>query len=389
MITNFKTIFLLILAFISAIALQPSYCVYNGEKPLQCANYTSLAQTSGASLPKYVVNLDLSYQDRWREIITNYKSAIQGFETRIEQLPKAVALESQLPFYKDPDFMGEVQAIATLAGVKFETLQLLSQMYEALDSIGCTSIVARHSDGSIYHARNLDYSFVKYISPLLANIDFQRGGKTVFIADMVIGTAIVVTGIVPNGFSITINQRQDDGQAISYLQKQYIPACYLIYKILQTKTTYSDALDSLMNTKIAMPAYFIIAGLSGNQGTVIERDREAVHLQTTLSGSTWFICQTNFDRSQPDDPSDYRRVPCEQKMGLLNQNSWKPQDIFNILSSSPNFIQTTIATDVMNPNTGYINSTRWFNPPSTTQTELSSYQQILSIGIIILTIFLN
>ncbi|KAL4481490.1 hypothetical protein ABPG74_007579 [Tetrahymena malaccensis] len=387
MITNFKTIFLLSLAFISVIALQPSYCVYNGEKPLQCASYQSLNQTNGTSLPKYTVNLDLSYEDRWRVIITNYKNALQGFESRIEQLPKAVALESQLPFYQDTNFLAELQAIASFAGVKFQTIQLISQMYESLDSIACTSIVARNSDGSIYHARNLDYDFVKYISPLLANIEFQRGGKTVFIADMIIGTAIVVTGIVPNGYSITINQRQDDGQAISYLKKQYIPACYLIYKILQTSTTYDDALNSLMNTKIAMPAYFIIAGLSGNQGTVLERDRESVHLQTTLSDSTWFICQTNYDRSQPDNPDDYRRIPCEQKMGKFNQNSWKPQDIFNILQQTPNFVITTITTDIMNPKTGYINSTRWYNPPYST--EQSTYQQILSISIIILMVFLN
>ncbi|KAL4473841.1 hypothetical protein ABPG74_022705 [Tetrahymena malaccensis] len=367
--------------FIFAQAQQTSYCVYQGNQVKECASYDSLQQNSGVNIPKYIVNMDLSYKERWREIITNYKSPIQVFINYLESSDAVRKFEQAFPLYSDPNFLSELQAISDLANVTFSGIQLVSQMYEILGAVGCTSILARSPDGSIVHGRNLDYNYSQLISPLLANIEFQRNGKTVFFADMIIGTAIVVTGVVPNGFSITINQRDSDQQSINYLMQQYIPACYLIYQVLQTNTTYQDALNTLLNTKIAMPAYLNIAGVSGNQASVIERDREGVNLQTTLSGSTWFICQTNYDRSQIDPQSDYRRVPCEQKFGLLNQNSWKPQDMFNILSQSPNYVSSTITTDIMIPKTGYINSTRWFNPPPIKQQVQKLYKQILIVAI--------
>ncbi|KAL4461672.1 hypothetical protein ABPG72_007343 [Tetrahymena utriculariae] len=294
----------------------------NSQQVKECANYDSLQQNiGGINLPKYQVNMDLSYLERWREIITNCKNPIQMFVNYLESFDGVRKIESFFPLNSDPNFLNELQAISDLAGVKFSGIQFMSQMYEILGLIGCTSIIARSPDGSIVHRRNLDYNFSQLISPLLAKKEFQKNGKTVFFANMIIGTATIVTGVVPNGFSITINQRVDDQQSINYLKQQYIPACYLIYQILQTNTTYQDALNTLLNTKIAMPAYLNIAGISGNQGSVIKSDREGVHFQTTLSESTWFICQTNYDISQTNPQNDYRRVPCEQKMGLLKQNS--------------------------------------------------------------------
>ncbi|EAR90178.1 linear amide C-N hydrolase, choloylglycine hydrolase family protein (macronuclear) [Tetrahymena thermophila SB210] len=367
-----------------------SYCIYQDQKAKECAFYDSLQQNfGGVNLPKYKVNLDLSYKDRWREIITNYKNPIQMFANFLQSSDGFKQIEQLFPLYSDPNFLNELQAISDLSGVSFTSIQLFSQMYEILGSIACTSIIARNPDGSIVHGRNLDYGFFQQISPLLANIEFQRNGKTVFFADMVIGTAIVVTGVVPNGFSITINQRDVDQQSLSYLKQQYIPACYLIYQVLQTNTTYQDALNTLLNTKVAMPAYLNIAGVSGNQGNVIEKNRESNSLQTTLSESTWFICQTNYDRSIPDPQSDYRRLPCEQKMSQLNQSSWQPQEMFNILSQQPNFVQSTIATDIMVPKTGFINSTRWFNPPPIMQQiQQKLYKQTLQAVTVFILIFI-
>ena len=60
----------------------------------------------------------------------------------------------------------------------------------------CTGIIARNeADGTVYHARNLDFSFAKYLQAMTYNAVFVRGGKELFTAQMVAAYQQILTGI--------------------------------------------------------------------------------------------------------------------------------------------------------------------------------------------------
>ena len=57
-------------------------------------------------------------------------------------------------------------------------------------------------------------------------------------------------------------------------------------------------MERLKKTKIAGPVYFVVSGVKGNEGIVIERDSDKVHASYELTDSTWYLVQTNYDRDR-------------------------------------------------------------------------------------------
>lgn len=49
----------------------------------------------------------------------------------------------------------------------------------------------------------------------------------------------------------------------------------------------------LLYTPLTTPVFFILSGLSGNEGAVIARDPESLINVRTLSEDRWFLVQTN------------------------------------------------------------------------------------------------
>jgi hypothetical protein len=90
--------------------------------------------------------------------------------------------------------------------------------YEALLDMpfrgpGCTGIIAVDStDGSVNHARNLDFSPVDIMGNLVYDARFTRGGEEVFRSQMIAGYAMVITGAKfgDDGFAIERNTRYTD-----------------------------------------------------------------------------------------------------------------------------------------------------------------------------------
>merc|ERR1712072_508015 len=77
---------------------------------------------------------------------------------------------------------------------------------------GCTGIIARCADGSVYHARNLDFQPESVMTELVYTGIFTKGGKEVFRSQMVAGYSSIITGMKmgPNGFAIERNTRYTD-----------------------------------------------------------------------------------------------------------------------------------------------------------------------------------
>lgn len=131
--------------------------------------------------------------------------------------------------------------------------------------------------------------------------------------------------------------------------------------MLLEETTYAAATDRLRNTEISCTIYYIVSGLEGNEGMVIERDTNKTHAYYELSDYMWFLIQTNYDRDQPDPIHDPRRIPTEHKLADRgNQNFTEQTLLEEFMFKWPNFNIATIYTDILVPKSGYKNTTVWY-----------------------------
>jgi hypothetical protein len=145
------------------------------------------------------------------------------------------------------------------------------------------------------------------------------------------------------------------------LKDNAIPALWLVRKVLLEETTYAGATERLRNTEISCTIYYIVSGVKGNEGMVIERDTNQTHAYYELNDYMWFLIQTNYDRDQPDPIHDPRRIPTEHKLADRGNHNFTEQTLLEeFMFKWPNFNIATIYTDILVPSTGYKNTTVWY-----------------------------
>ena len=126
-----------------------------------------------------------------------------------------------LPFVQGIQMLYELQTImvpiVNFTKSAIEASKLLPPEYKALSRIpwrgpGCTGIIARAADDTVYHARNLDFSPVDIMGNLVYNGVFTRNGKEVFRSQMVAGYTMAITGarFGDDGYAIERNTRYAD-----------------------------------------------------------------------------------------------------------------------------------------------------------------------------------
>jgi len=211
------------------------------------------------------------------------------------------------------------------------------------------------------------------LARLLVNIDYYQGKKLVYSVDTVIGSVFALTGIRYGAFAINVDTRYGHniaGDLSSILLYDAIPDVWLVRKVLEEEVTYENALARLKSTRVATPVYYMISGLKANEGAVIERDYTGAHAIYTLNETTWFLVQTNYDRDQPDPFHDPRRIAVENRLRKYGNSHFNESDLFeSFMSVWPTFNIATIMTSIMNPSTGYHNTTIWYaSNPSGPQT---------------------
>ena len=132
-------------------------------------------------------------------------------------------------------------------------------------------------------------------------------------------------------------------------------------KVLEEESTYKSATQRLMNTEISAPIYYILAGLEGNEGMVIERNNKGVHAVYELTDERWFLVQTNYDRDLPDPIHDPRRVPVEKKLRERGNVGLDEKELMeHFMSIWPTFNIASILTSIMNPTESVHNTTVWY-----------------------------
>ncbi|XP_071950236.1 acid ceramidase-like [Antedon mediterranea] len=332
----------------------------------------------------YVLNLDLPPQQRWANLAKEKAPQIKDMINSIINLVGSVVNTTEAIAFVDKEFAlladglpapygDEMKGIATAANIPLGQVVLYNVFYELFTL--CTSIVAEAPNGTLYHARNLDFglflgwdvendtwSLSEKLRPLIINVDYQSKGETVARAVHFAGYIGVLTGVKPGVLTLSMNERfQLDGGYIGFIKWLLGDHSgkwmgFFIREVLVDSISYEAAKKSIMTEELLAPAYFILGGNSSGQGCVITRSRETMDNleEMTKTESGWFVLQTNYDNWKNAPFFDDRRTPGDKCMNRLTQNKVGLAGIYNVLSTKPVLNLLTTYTALMQVNTGYL-----------------------------------
>jgi len=317
--------------------------------------------TDPQPMPKYVINLDTPPIMRWTQICSNPQFKQIGqflYNTVTKILPGGGAeLESIGEDinnnYMSVEFAQEIQGCSKAMGVPYGWITLFNLGYEVTDA--CTSILAQTPDGKILHARNLDFwdgmGFTDSLKDMAVEIDWQRGGKTIFTTSSFAGFIGALSGIKRGAFSVTINTRfYPDGigelfyEVIAAITEQGAQLVSLLTReVLTQDNDWQSALNDLSNTPLVADVYYTLAGVKSGEGAIISRNRtDAADVWILNAPSRWYEVITNYDHWTQPPWFDDRLDPANTVMDSIGQSAVTLDNMFTVLSTKPVFnLQTT------------------------------------------------
>lgn len=373
-----------------------------------------LGEVQHVPVPEFEINLDTRPEDRFNEVLTHFAEPLKAFtdflhagSTTLKLLADAVVAARGR---EDDELMRELTGIHRVTGIGKNELHTMQMLYELntimipivnftgstgsleMDLIqklaaelspqlavpeplhvGCTGIIATSDDdGTVYHARNLDFSFAEYLQPMTYTGIFTKGGQEVFRAQTIAAYSALLTGMRkgPNGYTVEINTRFGDhiGANVDLVENIFTKKAPLSgwtkRKILENHDNYEDAVQAFSTLPYAAPEYNIVSGVK--KGTILARNPDGVAYQLPLDESSKkYIIMTNFDYIWGDikevfDPTGGkgifhpRRKPAEKL--LDNADSMTPELMWDVINDFEVMAKDTIFQVMMNVETGMWNA---------------------------------
>ncbi|XP_053475546.1 acid ceramidase [Ictalurus furcatus] len=334
----------------------------------------------------YTVNLDLPPSKRWTEIITDKKTDLISMAQAIRDLEDdfvpsgrlAELVDKVLPLMIDTlpyPFNEEMKGIAAASGLPLGDVILFNIFYEVFTV--CTSLVAEDPDGNLIHARNMDFGLfmgwdmknrswviTEKLKPIVVNVDFRRNNNTVFKSTNFAGYVGMLTGIQPNVFTLTMNERFSlDGGYIGILEwilgkRDGMWMSFLTRAVLENATSYAEAKKLLSDTKLLAPAYFILGGNQSGEACVITRARtqNLNPLELDVKQGRWYVLETNYDHWKAPLFLDDRRTPAMKCMNKTTQANISVKTVYDVLSTKPVLNKLTTYTTLMEVSKGTLES---------------------------------
>ena len=95
-------------------------------------------------------------------------------------------------------------------------------------------------------------------------------------------TVIAHSGIKDGKFAISLNLRREGTREENIvnllIKKDYAQAKFLLFNTLLTEENYEGVVKRLTETKTAATMFYTVVGTTENEGTLIEKSREKVHI---------------------------------------------------------------------------------------------------------------
>ena len=336
----------------------------------------------GSTVPNYKINLDLPPEQRWNELAKDknkeMKKLVGTIKNLLIQFPKGDLLVDFMDNYLGdltdtlPDPFGkEIKGISAASGLPLGETVLYNIFYEVFTV--CTSIIAEDPSGNLFHARNLDFGLflgwdvknhtwlvTEALRPLIVNLDWTNGGKTVFKSVNFAGYVGVFSAIKPQMFTLTMNERFNiEGGFLGIIEwlmgmrnEQWMG--FLTRNTMQYATSYSEAKSKLSDTPMLAPAYFILGGNKSGEGCIITRSgSKAVDIwDLGTKNSSWYLVETNYDHWEPPMFIDDRRTPAKKCLENKGQKNVGFPGMFDVLSSRPVLNKLTTYTALMEVSKG-------------------------------------
>jgi hypothetical protein len=379
-----------------------------------------LAAAAGAGpripIPEFEIDLDRAPAERFTEVVQHFSEPLAEFIQHLHADSSVIKVLAGLVAAKrgkeNDELQGEMEGIAKLAKVTVAEIHAIQMLYElntlmvpivnfthgsSLEDIadvmdrvkphelqankdgsfpirfGCTGIIATDKDdGTVYHGRNLDFSFAKYLQAMAYTGVFTKNGTEVFRAQTIAGYASILTGMRkgPNGFTIEINTRFTDhwggnGDMLRnvFKEKREISG-WTKRKILETKDNYEDAVEAFSTTPYAASEYNIIAGVK--KGVILARNPDGVAFKLPLDESKKdYIIMTNFDYPWHDikelfDPTSVKGIGHSRRIRATKMLDAAPvitpELIFEVLNDDGVMAKDTIFQVIMNVEKGLWNA---------------------------------
>jgi len=340
---------------------------------------------SDTTIHTYTVDLDADPKERWDHIVApqaaNIKAMIDQFEEGIGGLKSKLLrtildLGTEALLKKVPSpYDDEIRGIAKSTGLDVVEIFVYNIMYE-VEGL-CTSMVSQDSDGHIYHSRNLDFglfdgtdnktrtwSLTEKLRPLLVNLNFVRGGVSLYNTTQYAEFVGLLTGMKKGGFSLSVDTRFDghlDEYLILWLLGKY-DGSFLSWKlrdVMENVGDYNDAFHILTSYKPMGPGYIILGGAKAGEGAVIalaagSSKPESIRLLSDeLKKNNTYVAQTNYDWPAAPPAFDDRRYPLEDCMKKLGSSRIRWNTLWAVHSSTPTKNALTTYTTLMSAESGH------------------------------------
>lgn len=331
--------------------------------------------------PEYALNLDLDPVERWKPIVMDFMTELPPvIDTILEDLvylsPIVKELMSvvQIP----EEYLGEMQGIAEQLNTDPQNNYTLDQVLECNLyyelTTWCTSIVAQHTNGTVYHARNQDLSLT-ILKTVLADVSFTRQGETVYKGTTFIGYVGLPTALRPGVWSASLNAHyelddlhgpQDNIQAA---KDGGLGAGMFLRSAMNQAKSFWEAVNYMSNWVLIAPMYITMAGANPGEGAVVTRTRyyalDVWTIQPYSRGDDqWFRVETNYDHWHIPPPWDDRRWPAEEGMLAMGQDNVSLANMYEVLSTPPVYAWDTLYTATIVPAWGEYDATVRDGPPS-------------------------
>nr|XP_054756069.1 acid ceramidase-like [Lytechinus pictus] len=335
----------------------------------------------------YVLNLDQAPEDRWTGLVKPMADKMKIMIQDIKDLvgifvneTKAVNLVDELlapltDTFPEP-YQGELRGIANATGIPLGEVVLYNIFYEVFTV--CTSLVAQDKTGDLFHARNLDFglflgwdvknqtwALTERLRPLIINVEYQQGGKTVAKGVHFAGYIGVITGMKPGVLSLSMNERfQLDGGFIGIIewiigQRDGQWMGFVLRDAVVKATDFNSTLQYLTSVDLLAPGYIILGGNSSGEGAIITRSigtkADNVKMLDPAHG-TWYLVETNYDNWKNPPFFDDRRAPATKCMNTMSQANVGIKGIFNVLSTKPVRNLLTTYTAMMHVRNGTLDT---------------------------------
>lgn len=363
-----------------------------------------LLGVSRREIPEYNINLDSNPEDRFLQVVPYCNAtAWEFYQKYFENDPKLTQILYDIVAKRGdetPELQGEIKGLANAVGIPEPFIQAMQMLYElqtlmvpgenatwfpmpegleALARIpwrgpGCTGIIATNKDdGTVTHARNLDFSPVDIFNKMVYVAKFQKGGKEIFRAQMVCGYQQVITGMKmgADGFAVERNTRYPshpggNNEMFTNLYSGRILNGWTLRKILENEDTFDAAIDAIATTHFCSTEYAIVSGVK--KGVILSKDPESVAHRQTLGQVNFdepeeYIIMTNFDFFFHDfreyfDPTNHmighpRRI-FAQKLLNASLDSLTPEVLYDTINAK-GVIADTIFQAIMNVENGVWN----------------------------------